>query len=324
MIVLIPYVYLKRNLYILGGHKGSVTYTEVQKKNDKNYYYRVKSIKKKGKVTKKRIYLGTDISKDKLKQLGKEADKILNESLNKLLSKQETEKIEKIRNVFKKLPKSTFENRYEAFVAKFTYDSNAIEGNTINLKETSFILFENKTPAGKSLREINEVLNHKEAFDYILNYKKDITKEFICEIQKLIIQKTLKKHLEDQIGKYRKVQVYIRGAKFIPSKSEEVGMEMRSLLRWYNSNKKKLHPLILASYFHAAFEAIHPFVDGNGRTGRLLLNFILHKYSYPMIDIPNDQKLIYYDCLEEAQQKHMLKKFVLFLYNLMISNEKYI
>ena len=301
-----------------------MTYTEVQKKNKKNYYYRVKSVKKKGKVTKKRIYLGTDITKDELKQREKEADKVLNESLNKLLSKEETEKLEKIKKTFRNLPESTFENRYEAFVAKFTYDSNAIEGNTINLKETSYLLFENKTPPGKSLREINEVLNHKKAFDYILNYKKDITKEFICEIQKLITQNTLKKHLEDQIGKYRNVQVYIRGADFVPTKPEEVGMEMRSLLRWYNSNKKRLHPLILAAYFHAAFEAVHPFVDGNGRTGRLLLNFILHKNNFPMVDIPNSKKLTYYGCLEEAQQKNKLKKFVSFLYNLMLGNEKYI
>jgi Fic family protein len=301
-----------------------MTYTEVQKKNDKKYYYRVKSIKKKGRVSKKRIYLGTDISQDDLKQREKDADKILNESLNILLSKQETEKLEKVRNTFRRFPESTFENRYESFVAKFTYDSNAIEGNTINLKETSFILFENKTPSGKSLREINEVLNHKKAFDYILNYKKDITKEFICEIQKLITENTLKKNLEDQVGKYRKVQVYIRGAPFVPPRPREVSMEIRSLLRWYNSNKKKLHPLIITAYFHAAFEAIHPFVDGNGRTGRLLLNFILHKYHFPMIDIPNSKKLKYYECLEDAQQKNKLKKFVSFLYHLMIDNEKYI
>lgn len=97
-------------------------------------------------------------------------------------------------------------------------------------------------------------------------------------------------------------------------------MEMRTLLRWYNMNKNKLHPLVLTTYFHIAFEAIHPFIDGNGRTGRLLLNFILHKNNYPMINIPNKKKLEYYRCLEEAQQKNNLRDFIKFL--LQILNEK--
>lgn len=301
-----------------------MTYTEIQKKKDKTYYYRVKSIKKKGKVKKKRIYLGSDLNKSDLLKAEKEADKILNESLNKFLSREQIKQIEKIKNEFKKIPKGTFRNRYEAFLAKFTYDSNAIEGNTLTLKETSFILFENRTPPGKSLREINEVLNHKKAFDYILNYKKDINKDFICNIQKLIVQNTLRKDLQDQIGKYRHVQVYIRGAEVIPTNHKEVNIEMRTLLRWYNANKKKLHPLILAAYFHIAFEAIHPFVDGNGRTGRLLLNFILHKHKIPMIDVPNKIKLEYYKCLELAQVKNDLSKFITFLYNLLVKSENYI
>jgi len=300
-----------------------MTYTEIQEKNNKKYYYRVKSIKKKGKVTKKRVYLGVNINKEELKQLEKEADKVLNE-LNKLLLPDEIQQLEDIQRKFKALSKTTFENRYETFVSKFTYDSNAIEGNTIDLKETSYLLFENKTPPNKSLREINEVLNHKEAFDYVLAYKEDVVKEFICETQGKVTKNTLRKDLEDQIGKYRKVQVYIRGADFIPSKPEEVSMEMRSLLRWYNSNKLKVHPLIVAAYFHAAFEAIHPFVDGNGRTGRLLLNFILHKNRFPMINIPNNNKLLYYECLEEAQQRNNLRKLVQFLYDLMVKSESYI
>src|SRR3989344_451199 len=180
-----------------------MVYTEVQEKNSKKYYYRVKSVKKKNKVSKIRKYLGVNLKKRDLIRLEKEADKILNKSLNNFLTKEEKKELEKIKKKYKKEPKSSFENRYEAFLAKFTYDTNAIEGNTLSLQETSFILFENRTPKGKSLREINEVLNHKKAFDFILNYKKDINKKFICEVQKVIVQNTLKKELEDQIGKYR-------------------------------------------------------------------------------------------------------------------------
>lgn len=293
-----------------------MSYTEIQDRNGKKYYYRVKSIKKRGKVSKKRIYLGSNLPQNKLKKAEKEADKILNKTLNKLLSKEETNKLKKIKEKFQNLPKATIDNRYEVFVAKFTYDSNAIEGNTLTLIETSFVLFENRTPKGKSLREINEVLNHKKAFDYILNYKKDLDKKFICEIQKKVVDNTLRKDLENQIGKYRTLQVYIRGADFTPSKAKEVPMEMRSLIRWYNSNKNKLHPLILSAYFHIAFESIHPFVDGNGRTGRLLLNFILYKNKFPMINIPNKRKIEYYKCLKEAQKNNDIKKFVKFLYSI--------
>ncbi len=298
-----------------------MTYTEIQEKKEKKYFYRVKSIKNKGKVSKKRIYLGVNLKQDKLKKLEREADKILNETLNKLLSTQQIQILNKLKLNFRSLSKQTETNRYEAFVAKFTYDSNAIEGNTIDLKETSYILFENRTPPGKSLREINEVLNHKKAFDFILDYKGDIDKKFICEIQKKVVENTLRKDLENQVGKYRNVQVYIRGVDFIPTSSEEVSMEMRSLIRWYNSNKNKLHPLILASYFHVAFESIHPFVDGNGRTGRLLLNFILNKNNFPMINIPNKIKLEYYGCLEEAQSKNNLNPFIQFIYSLIIKDE---
>ena len=274
-----------------------MTYTEIQERNGKKYYYRVKSVKKNGKVNKIRKYLGVNLDKKRIEKLEKEADEILNESLNELLNKKESGRLAKIKEDYKKLSRKTFENRYEAFLAQFTYDTNAIEGNTLSLKETSFILFEKRTPEGKSLREINEVLNHKEAFDFILNYKGDITKNFICEIQRIVVKNTLRKDLENQIGKYRDLQVFIRGANFVPLKAEDAKKEMSNLLRWYNRNKEKLHPLILSAYFHAAFENIHPFVDGNGRTGRLLINFILHKNNFPMVNIPNKNKLEYYKFL---------------------------
>lgn len=297
-------------------------YTEIQEKNGRKYYYRVKSIREGEKVRKIKKYLGVNLDKRKLKRLEKKANSILN-PLDSLLDKEELETLRKIKNKYSQIPKRSFENRYEAFVAQFTYDSNAIEGNTLSLKETSYILFEHRTPEGKSIREINEALNHKKAFDFILEYKKDITKDFICKIQEIVVTDTLRKDLQSQIGKYRDLQVYIRGANFIPSKPKEVKREMRNLLRWYSSNKKTLHPLILAAYLHAAFESIHPFVDGNGRTGRLLSNFILHKNKYPMINIPNSQKLEYYECLEEAR-KGNLRKFIDLLFRLLKSTEIYI
>lgn len=300
-----------------------MTYTEIQKKGNKTYYYRVRSIRKARKVAKVRQYLGKNLSKDKLRKLELEADKKLNSSLNSLLTEKEILILDQIKKNYFKLPKENYQNRYEAFLAQFTYNTNAIEGNTLSLQETSYVLFENRTPEGKSLREINEVLNHKKAFDFILQHKKDIDKRLICKLQEIIISNTLKEELKPQIGKYREIQVYIRGADFTPPKSNEVKREMKNLLFWYSRNKKGLHPIILAAYFHAAFEYIHPFVDGNGRTGRLLLNFILHKNNFPMINIPNSKKLEYYKCLEEAR-KGNLRRFIKFLFDIMVSTETYL
>jgi len=292
-----------------------MVYTEIKEKNGKKYFYRVLSIRKGPRIEKKRIYLGVDLDKKNLTDKENLADKELM-LLSTLLNEKEKKELEKIKKEYLNQHKANLENRYESFVSLFTYDSTNIEGNTFTLQETSRLLFENITPR-KSMREINEVINHKKAFDFILNNKKDMSKELILQIHKLVIQNTLRPELENQIGKYRTLQVYIRGTQWLPPKPEDVPKEMGSLLTWYSKNKKVLHPLILAAYFHSAFETIHPFVDGNGRVGRLLMNFILHKHKYPMINIPNKKKHIYYQSLKESQLKGDLRGLIKFLFDLL-------
>ncbi len=289
-----------------------MAYTEIKEQNSKKYYYRVISIRKGKKVEKKRIYLGVNLSKEKLTKKIKEADKELS-TFKDILTKEEIAFLNKLKKDFAKEPKMTFENRYEAFSALFTYNSTAIEGNTLTLQETARLLFQNIVPAGKSLREINETLNHKKAFDYFVNYKRDITKEFVLELHRIVTNNTLSPELNSQIGRFRNVQVFITGVTWLPPKPGDVADRMTALLTWYSKNKRTLHPLILASYFHTEFEKIHPFIDGNGRVGRLLMNFILHKNKYPMINIPNTIKYRYYDSLEKAQTKNNLRPFVRFM-----------
>ena len=239
-----------------------------------------------------------------------------------MLTDDELKFLDKIRKVYRKEPKQTIENRYETFCALFTYNSNAVEGNTLTLQETSQLLFENILPR-KSLREVNEALNHKMAFDLLFEFKGDVTKKFICNLHKTVVKNTLKPELEPYIGKYRTLRVYIRGVEWLPPKPNEVNKEMKSLLFWYSINKKKLHPLILTAYFHVGFESIHPFVDGNGRVGRLLMNFILHKNGYPMVNILNNEKYKYYDALEEARVRNNLRPFLEFLLDLLKSSKIY-
>ncbi|MBI2451678.1 Fic family protein [Candidatus Pacearchaeota archaeon] len=290
-------------------------YTEIKEKNGKKYYYRVKSIRRGDKISKKRVYLGVDLDKTQIYKKELEADKEL-VYLNNLLTHEELKELERIKQEYLKQPKENISNRYEVFTSDFTYNSTAIEGNTLTLQETAQLLFEGITPR-KSLREINEVINHKLAFDYLLEYKGDITKDFICNLHKLVVENTLKEELKSQIGCFRNIQVYIRGTNWLPPKPEEVSKEIKSLLFWYSSNKRKLHPLILSAYFHAGFETIHPFVDGNGRVGRLLMNFILHKNKYPMINIPNTIKHKYYSALESSQVKGDLKPLIKLLFEIL-------
>ncbi|MCH7851093.1 MAG: Fic family protein [Nanoarchaeota archaeon] len=185
----------------------------------------------------------------------------------------------------------------------------------MTLLETSFLLFEGIVPKQKTLREIHEILNHKKAFDFILRYDQNLTREFILELHRIVTINTLREDLVSQLGKYRTVQVFI--GKSTPPNPIEVPRKMTTLLKWHSTNKKKLHPIILASYFHTEFEKIHPFVDGNGRVGRLLMNFILHKNDYPMINILKIRKFRYYEVLQNAQYKANLKSFTSFLISIL-------
>ena len=291
-----------------------MVYTEVKERNGKKYFYRVESVRKGKKVGKRRVYLGSDLNKEDLTKKEKLADKELM-LLSSLLTEKDLELLRKIQEEYLSQPEGNLENRYEAFCSLFTYDSANIEGNTFTLQETSQLLFENIAPR-KSLREINEIINHKEAFDYILKTKKDISRDLILKLHELVVKNTLKSELKDQIGKYRKLQVYIRGIEWIPPKPSDVPKDMATLISWYSKNKRKLHPLILAAYFHSAFESIHPFVDGNGRVGRLLMNLILHKNKYPMINILNKKKFRYYEVLENSQMKGNLVPLIKFLIEL--------
>ncbi|MFH1451905.1 MAG: Fic family protein [archaeon] len=291
-----------------------MAHTEIKGRNNKKYYYRVKNIRIDGKVKKERIYLGVNLNELELAKKENEADRKLN-IFEVILDKKDLDFLESIRRDFSKEPKSNYENRYETFCSLFTHDSTGIEGNTFTLSETSHLLFEGIVPKEKSLREINEIINHKKAFDFIINHKKDITKEFILRIHDIVMFNTLRQEYLSQVGRYRTVQVFV--GRSIPPKPSDVPNKMATLIKWYSQNKKILHPIILASYFHTEFEKVHPFIDGNGRVGRLLMNFILHKNLFPMINIPQKNKFKYYEVLQKAHKKNNIKPFITFLINIL-------
>lgn len=288
---------------------------EKQKKKSGVYSYIVKNIRKNGGWEKVRIYLGKNLSEKRLKNLMKSKKSELfrkvelarrsSDILLTLVSEEQQEDIRRIKEAYKKTKKKMgidqYENYYENFVTEFTYDTNAIEGSTVTLQETALILFDKIVPEGKSIREINEVQNHKDAFDYMLDHRGDINKIFVLKLHKLLMHNILWKHA----GKFRDVQVYVRGANFMPPRPEDVEKEFRKLMLWYRSNKRKYNPVVLAAYFHHVFESIHPFRDGNGRVGRLLLNFILRKNGLPMINIKYKNRMKYYRALETGNKGNL-------------------
>lgn len=298
-----------------------MTYLLSKTINKKIYYYLVKNVRVNGGWKKFTIYLGKGkISPQILHRLKSKYSKILESRVNdylksvdpllSLITDKQAKELEKIRKLYKKayqrLPSEVKEKYYEDFLTKFTYNTNAIEGSTVTLLETRLILIDRITPPGKTFLEVREVENHKRAFDFVLGYKGDLTKKFVLSVHRILTEGVLPK---ERSGVFRNVQVIIGGVDFLPPKPEAVEQEFRVLMNWYRKNKNRYHPATVASYFHAAFEAIHPFVDFNGRSGRLLLNFILLKKGFPLVNIKNRDRQRYYVALRAAQRGN-LRPFV--------------
>ena len=192
-------------------------------------------------------------------------------------------------------------NLHEDLVVRWTYNSNAIEGNTLTLQETKVAL-EGITIGGKLLREHFEAINHKEAILFIEELaKKDelLSEHTIKQIHSLIL-----KNIDDENkGTYRKTNVIISGAGHKPPQTIEAASRMENFIKEYEKNKNTLHPIELASWVHIEFVDIHPFIDGNGRTSRLLMNLELIKAGYPPVVINVEDRLEYYKALDIAHTK---------------------
>ncbi len=207
------------------------------------------------------------------------------------------------------LSKSIVNRLHEQMVVEWTYNSNAIEGNTLSLRETQLVLQEGLTVKNKSLQEYLETINHKSAIDFVeelasMNAK--ISERNIREIHSLV----LKDIDSEYAGKYRDLNVRITGSSHTPPDSLQVKEQMKSFV------KKKLnsseHPIVEAAVAHFELVHTHPFVDGNGRTARLLMNLVLIKNGYfPTIILKND-RMKYYDVLEKAH-KGNINDFVFFI-----------
>jgi Fic family protein len=184
------------------------------------------------------------------------------------------------------------------FDVRYVHNTTAIEGNTISLRETGLILYDNIAPKGKKLHEIHEIENYKNVLQYVRTYKKDLNLNFILTLHKLI-QRNID---DDAAGTLRRAQIYIRDSNWTPPPAFEVEDRLKDLIMWYNKNKKKYHPFEVSGIIHHRFLQIHPFADGNGRVAREILNFILGKNGYPPIIIPVKERQDYMENLEKADE----------------------
>jgi Fic family protein len=192
---------------------------------------------------------------------------------------------------------------------EYTYNSNAIEGNTLTLRETQLVIREGMTISGKSLNEHLEAKNHPKAIEYIENLTEcdHLTEDDILKVHEMIFSGIL-----ENAGNYRNAQVYIEGSDYIPPPAFEVTVLMKELLEWLEKNPQELRPIEITGVFHYKLVSIHPFDDGNGRIARLLMNLLLIRHGYPLTVIRNIDRRRYYDTLRKADRGE-LKPFVNFV-----------
>lgn len=224
---------------------------------------------------------------------------------------KELKELDKLKGKLNALRSLQSDKLARAFEIEYTYESNKIEGNTLTLQETALVIEKGLTVGGKTLNEHLEAVNHAYAIDYIKELareKQSITERDLLQIHSLI----LKGIDNSNAGQYRKVQVLISGAMHVPPQPYLVAKEMESLFIWYDENKDRLHPVILAAEMHERLVTIHPFIDGNGRTARLLMNLVLLQSGFPIAILKGDaeSRLKYYNALEIAQTQKDKQSFI--------------
>lgn len=187
-------------------------------------------------------------------------------------------------SAYRPLPPETLKSLREYYRVGLTYTSNALEGNSLTESETKVVIEDGLIIEGKPLRDHYEAVGHAKAYDYIyqITEKEGLTEEDILNLHRLFYQQID----PEKAGQYRNVKVYISGSRYAVSAVSKIPAEMQKLVEWYNQNEKKLHPVELASELHKRFVFIHPFIDGNGRMARLLMNLSLLRNGYTIAIIP--------------------------------------
>lgn len=291
-------------------------YIEKRKAGKNIKYYLIHSYREGYKVEKIRKYLGSNLSENEINKKREEAKRkiveLLDEINTKVFSFTLTKKQVEILNNYNKKIKIVHlnEKEWKTFTEEFVYNTNAIEGSTIAEDEVPEILRKTKSEN----EEETETKGVARAVEYIRRTKQDLSLSLLLKLHKLCFEGS-----KPFAGKFREVNVVVKNSAGQISHTgvpkEELKDYLNDLVKWYDKNKVKFKPLVLASILHNQFEHIHPFQDGNGRVGRLLLNFILLKNNYPPINIMLEDRQKYYQTLQEYSKNDSLKPTLQFLIN---------
>lgn len=210
----------------------------------------------------------------------------------------------------------SFENHRitEALELEYTFESNRIEGNTLTLRETDLVINKGLTVSGKSMKEHLEAINHGDAIHYVkelISKNAVITKREVLGIHNLVLRGIL----PEEAGKFRRIQVMIQGSSHMPPPPYLVEKQMEDYFIWYERNRSALHPIVLAAEMHERLVTIHPFIDGNGRTSRLIMNMILLQNGFVIANIKGDNtsRYAYYEALDEVQTTGNKDSFIRFI-----------
>lgn len=284
-------------------------YVEKKIINGKEYYYLTENKRIDGKFKKTRKYLGSEIPKNM--KVGEKLKKI-----REKLTKSEEAVIERIKKNYLEnypLDKTLLETEKDRIIS-FIYNTNAIEGNTLTLEETKGVL-DGKITAKERKQDVKEVQNMKKCIDFLFDYNGEMNEEMILKLHYIE-----QKEIMNDAGKYRNVDV--RVGNYICPKWQDVPELMKGFVEWYNVAKKQLRGFELAALVHLKFVKIHPFRDGNGRMARLLMNFVLLKARYPLLNIFNDEKTMYYLVLQKFDFDKKERSFIRYLVEVFVGQYK--
>lgn len=281
----------------------------------KEYYRLAHSVREGGKVTHKIRYIGSVLPPDgELARLKDEFLREINAQKCRYFSFEDLEKIEKRREEYRQeaecLSLQERKERLDEFIIRFTYDSSKLSGVDVTLRQTSLILKDGIVPKGiKRVETVALLENHRKGIMAITEYRGVLNLPFMRRIHKILmlgVWDEIAGKTRDELAR----DVGVAGTPYVPPKWGDVPKEMDGFFMWYRSVSRKMHPLELASLVHLKIISIQPFRDGNSRLSRLLMNWVLWKKGYPMVDIPVEDLENYYDVQDKYQIERKERPFV--------------
>ncbi|MBU2590089.1 MAG: Fic family protein [Nanoarchaeota archaeon] len=287
-------------------------FVETRKQGKKIKFYLVHTYRVGKKVKRISRYLGSNLNEKTLNKLKKRAEEIINQQLSQdiLATELSDEEIKYYNKFESKIKVFHLQKKdWQKFTKEFTYNTNAIEGSTVDYSEVVDLLEHKEKPTSD---DEQETINVAEAVKYIKTTKEKLSLQLITKLHKICFNKT-----KSFAGNFRKVNVVIKDGRgnivHQGAPPNEIIELLEEFIEWYKKYKRKYPVLFLAAVVHNQFEKIHPFQDGNGRVGRLLLNYILLKHKHPPINIRLEDRGKYYESLQKYDSTGDLKKTLRFL-----------